>query len=190
MSTPYFADGGRKLRGSRKNADTGSQIVTQGVGALLPLRRAKATQFARPADTTAYAIGDVISTLAGAVITFADIVDVAGDYVWVEAVKLFMSTAVATALAAELNLFAVAPAVIADNAAWAPTDAEMLNWVAGIPLTNSFAGTVNRNYITSALAMPCKTVDKNLYGVLVARNAYVPTSAETFDLTLHVRDAV
>lgn len=185
--------GARNFRAFNQVGDTPNAPLTPGFGQILPLRKVAAAQFARPADTTAYTAGDVISTLAGLVLTFPLVSDIPADYVYLEAVKMFMSSAVATGLISELNLFSVAPAAIADNAAWAPSDAEMLNWVGAVPLVaaDGYAGTLNRNFIKSGLAMPIKlaAAATSLFGVLVARNAYVPTSAETFDINIHLRAA-
>lgn len=151
--------------------------------------------FTRPSNTTAYAAGDVVSTTAGAIMTFADVAkDASGA---IQSAMLLSSANVSTKLDAELWLFSVAPAAVADNAVIAFTDAELAylvdvisfptsEWKVGIATSGADGNAVN---VQRGLGIPVYTRVQNvpvndLYGVLVARNAYVPVSAEVFTVTL------
>jgi hypothetical protein len=144
----------------------------------------------RPADTTTYAAGDVIGTAATHMITLT-----AGQLREASKGVMFkaqvISTASPTLLASlELWLLKAAVAAQADNAAFAITDAETANVVATIPLSNSRVGLASGNTVyesdmaTYSFELPAFT--KDLIGILVVRNAYVPISAEVFTVNLSV----
>jgi hypothetical protein len=144
----------------------------------------------RPADTTTYTAGDVVCNAAtlqipnvarsgSAVIQHATLVSssnptLKGDF--------------------ELWLFSATVAAVADNAAFAPTDAEMLTFVGMIPFaTADFKaglsgadGPGNAMCQSSSLAIP--TTAGTLYAQLVVRNAYVPISAEVLKINLNILD--
>ncbi len=156
--------------------------------------------FTRPSNTTAYTAGDVVSTTAGAIMTFADAAKTAVGAI--QSAVLLSSANVSTKLDAELWLFSVAPAATAraataDNAVIAFTDAELAylvdvisfptsEWKVGIATSGADGNAAN---VQRGLGIPVYTRVQNtpvndLYGVLVARNAYVPVSAEVFTVTL------
>ena len=153
--------------------------------------------FTRPADTTTYAAGDVVSTTGGAIMEF---VGAARDGVGaIQSAILLDSANVSTHLDAELWLFSSAPAVTADNAAIAFTDAELANlvgvvnfglssWKVGLATSGVGGNAVN---CQTGIGLPFSKIigsapTNSLYGVLVARNAYVPVSAEIFTVMLTV----
>lgn len=151
----------------------------------------------RPANTTAYAAGDVIneSASAGTNITFSGAGKLRGserpaDGGVITSAMIVDSASEATQLDAELWLFSVAPTADNDNAAFTPTDAEMLNLIGVIPFGNSFVGTASGNVaLTSGyihIPYVCANNDIAIYGVLVARNAYTPISGEVFTIILDV----
>ena len=151
----------------------------------------------RPADTTAYAAGDVISDATGdAHFTFAESLrpgnkksHLSGS---IATVRLHSSANVATKLDAELWLFHTDIADVADNAAFAPTDAEALtlvgiisfataNWKEG----NAGADAAGNAVIEARnLGLALRGASPTLYGQLVARNAYIPVSGEIFTCEL------
>lgn len=157
--------------------------------------------FTRPADTTPYAAGDVVadSTSAATIIQFPRIAQNDVGCGMIQQVRLVTSANVATKPDLQLFLFDTAPGVVNDNAAFAPTDAEMLRCVAVIAFpTGSFvvgnagAGAAG-NAICDAqnLMIPFNMLAANtnaLYGVLVVRNAYVPVSGEVFTFLVTVLD--
>ena len=153
----------------------------------------------RPADTTAYAAGDVIadSTSAATVLTFRNACgDGSGGVI---RSAMFVSSLVpATKLNADLFLFHTAPTSYGnDNAAFTLSDADAINCVAVISLDGTTAANVkttdnNCVVINQALALPFKQAtlsDGALYGVLVARNAYTPGSGEVLTIKIGIQRA-
>ena len=152
----------------------------------------------RPANTTAYADGDVIadSTSAAAVLKFPNI---GGSGSVIRSAMFSSSIVPATKLSADLFLFHTAPSAYGnDNEAFALSDADLLNCVGVISLDGTTAAnvkvsTLNCVVINQNLAMPVKssttTTDSALYGVLVARNAYTPGSAEVITIKLGAEKA-
>lgn len=139
--------------------------------------------FTRPSNTTAYTAGDVVSTTAGAVMTFAS--DAEG---LVRAAVLIDSAAESTKPEFDLFLFTVAPNAVADNSAFAPTDGEMLNCIGVVSFLAADFKAASGNGMTQGVMsdMSYLAAGGNLYGVLVARNAYTPVSAEVFAVRLSI----
>ena len=167
------------------------QTIPDPLSLLRPVSKTVTVTKTRPADTVTYTAGDAISesTSAGTVWTFP----------WARAnglgailqdAALIVSTAQTLRLDAKLWLFDTAPATtLNDNAAWTPTDAEMKTLLTVISF---FVGTVmvgsgNTIIEQAALArsVACASGASSIYGVLVANNAYIPTSAE--DITIRLR---
>lgn len=152
----------------------------------------------RPADTTAYADGDVVadSTSAAAVLKFHGVCG-DGEGAIIRSATLSSSVLPGTKLSADLWLFHTAPTSYGnDNAAFALSDADVLNCVGVIALdgtvaANIKAGTLNYIVVNQGLALAVKglTTDRALYGVLVARNAYTPASAEVLTIKLGAEQA-
>jgi hypothetical protein len=150
----------------------------------------------RPSDTTAYASGDVIaeSTSAPTVFTFSDCVRVEGGSGVIGKVTIADSANVATKLSCELWLFSATVTPDNDNAAFTPTDTEMLTAVAVVPISTAYVGDATSGaggnaLLTSGvvnLPFKCDASSKALYGVLVARNAYAPVSAEVFTVSIYI----
>lgn len=155
-----------------------------------------ATTVTRPSDTTAYASGDVItnSTSAPVIITLANCAATANNSGVIMKAKVIDSANQTTAATLEAWIFNATITMDNDNAVFTPTDAELLTLVCVIPFPNAYVGDAtsgaggNRVYISDQLAIPYKCVpgSKDLYAVLVVRNAYTPVSAETFTLQLRV----
>jgi hypothetical protein len=172
----------------------GKQIVYN--APLIKIASAAAAK-TRPADTTAYAAGDVIneSTSAGTGWVFADSVTTPGGTGVIKRVYINDSAYVATNLSAELFLFDTVVGVDNDNAAFTPTDAEMLTCVAVVPVSTGrpgdiTAGAGGNSLLESAdvnIPFKCASGSTTLYGVLVARNAYVPVSGEIFTIRVIIQ---
>jgi len=148
--------------------------------------------FTRPANTTQYAAGDTMSDSA-AVMTFPKALkEFSGA---IQQAILVDSANQSTLLDAELWLFDTAPAVPTDNAAIAFTDAELARLIGvisfasvdskvGIPTSGADGNVVN---VQSGLGIPVVGLRTNdIYGVLVARNAYTPVSGEIFTVILQM----
>jgi hypothetical protein len=136
----------------------------------------------RPADTTAYAAGDVV----GGLLTFG-----AGQaHGIVETAVLVGTAAEATKPELDLFFFSEPPTVAADNAAFVPTDDQMINTCLGVItfLAADFhvgsANGVAHNVLHQNPSVSFLAPSGLFYGVLVARNAYVPISAEVFAVKL------
>ena len=160
--------------------------------------RTIAANFTRPADTTAYAAGDVIadSTSAPTVITFSR---ATSDSVsTIQQAIIVTSASVATKPDLELWLFDTTVTPDNDNAVFTPTDAELrtLIGVIAFPVASFKVGDATAgaggNSICDVQTLNIQinsTPQVNaIYGVLVVRNAYVPVSAERFDIRLKIKD--
>ncbi len=147
----------------------------------------------RPANTTAYTAGDVVSdATADAHFTFENASragtqnkQLGGS---IPTARIWSSANQATKLEGELWLFHTDIVAVADNAAFAPTDVEMLTLVGVVdfPAANWKAGAAGigaaGNAVCEAynLGFAFKSSEKKLYGQLVVRNAYTPVSGEIF----------
>lgn len=151
----------------------------------------------RPADTTDYAAGDVISAAtSNDHFTFLDAARSGGKNKQlggaIATARLHSSANVAVKLDSELWLFREDIAEVADNSAFAPTDAEMLTLIGVIDfnLANWKEGNATvgagGNAVVEAfnLGLAFKSATTTIYGQLVARNAYIPVTGEIFTVEL------
>jgi len=155
-----------------------------------------AASYTRPADTTAYATGDVVcnSTTAPVVLTFTGMARANAGTGRIVGARLISDSAAGTKGDFELHLFDLSTVTIQnDNAAWAPTDAHMLNEVGPIAFGSApYVGSGNEIYRLSEgagglpLAFKCAAADANLYGILVVRSAYTPANAGVITIELEV----
>lgn len=174
---------------NRNNGVTASATVKYAGGAATP----KAT-FVRPADVTPYDAGDLVanSTVAGTVapLAFTAAREFATSFFVIKA-RLRKSTANLTGAAFLLHLFASAPTVAnGDNVLLQAN--KSADYLGSIDITSMKAftdgawgagvSTLN-GPITVELAEGVRTI----YGLLEARDAYVPGSGETFEVTLELQ---
>lgn len=146
----------------------------------------------RANNTTAYDVNDVISKTgtAGTMLYFPTGIFIDGGGVITNA-TLVSSQNATTKLEADLLLFSEAITLAADNAAFAPTDANMEKLIGVVSFTAAAgkagnagsAGAGNAFCIVSGLSI---TVPAKTYGVLVARNAYEPIGTEKLTVNLGV----
>jgi hypothetical protein len=165
-------------------------------GAILVTSGGKTTiveaNFTRPSDTTAYAAGDQVcnSTTAPTIMTFSGCTSFEGGGGVIHAAALIDSVDAATGPEFDLLLFDTTATMANDNAACAVTDAEMLTFIGCISFLAADQKSVGANAVTQnrAVGLPFKCVanSTNLYGMLVARNAYTPASAEVFKVRLSI----
>jgi hypothetical protein len=149
------------------------------------IRRLPTASFTRPADTTAYASGDQVanSTTAGSVVpmTFSPCTKGAGRSAQIRRVRISKTGTSVTNTAVRLHLFNVLPTVSAgDNAA--------------ITIATGAAGyigqvdvTIGQTFTDGAAGQATCEVNVNsltLYGLLEARGAWTPASAEVITVTL------
>ena len=152
--------------------------------------------FNRPGDTNTYANGDVVcdSTSAPTVMTFVNAARVDGGGGIILDAALIDSANVSTKGIFDLFIFDKSVVTDNDNAAFTPTDTELATCVGVITFDTNFIGDLtsgaggNAIYKSGLLNLPfiIGTAAKDLYGVLVARNAYVPVNAETFTVRLNI----
>jgi len=145
----------------------------------------------RPANATQYAAGDVIGDTGGSgIMTITGAARVNGGSGMIVSVTVIDSAVETVKPNLELYLFDTAPAGIADNAPWAPSDAEMKRLLGYIDLDNTPLVTANNcTYrVTSHNPIPfkCLAGSKDLYCVLVERGTYTPISGEVFTLRIGV----
>lgn len=145
--------------------------------------------FTRPADTTAYASGDLVanSTTAGSVTPLSfTVARVAAGSGSIRRARIKKSGTSVTNTAFRLHLFAASPTVTnGDNGALLTTHS---GWIGSIDVNAMLAfsdaaagnGTPNSG---SEVAFKLAS-GQVLFGLLEARGAYTPTSAEVFTITL------
>ncbi len=154
--------------------------------------------FTRPSDTSAYAAGDVVSnsTSAPVIMTFSRASLGKGEAAIIQQAVIIVGANVSPKPDLELWLFDATVGMDNDNALFTPTDAELATLVGVIafPLASFRVGEATSGAAGNSVCdvqnvgMPINTLitDNALYGILVARNAYVPTAAETFTVRLKV----
>lgn len=152
------------------------------------------TSVTRPANTTAYAAGDVVAAADDSNLTFLGVVRQGNQPAFtgqVSTVLITSSANVGTKPDMELWLFSAIPATVGDNAPFTPSDAELATLVGVVDLpqaswyeANSASGDSGNSccIVQPSLVFQGSSVD--LYGVLVIRNAYVPVSGEVFTVKL------
>lgn len=158
-------------------------------------------KFTRPADANIYAAGDVIadSTSAPTILTFAGMAKGDSGCGIIQGAVLTSSANGTPKPDLELWIFDVAPAVTNDNAAFAVTNADLLNLVGIIPFpVGSFkvglsGAGASGNVVCEVdnLGIPFNTLSttpNTLFGQLVVRNAYTPISAEVIQIRLKILD--
>lgn len=144
----------------------------------------------RPADTAAYAAGDVLGTE----MTFDGCARSAGGKGMIASAMVVDSANQATPPDLELWLFSSPISDASDNAPFVPTDVELASLVGIIPFPNIYIGNATSgaggNLAAKSdvemLGFACAAASDDLSGVLVVRNAYTPVSAEVITVRLAV----
>ena len=148
----------------------------------------------RPSDTTTYGAGEVFADDASAATTagrFDFVVASPGKSFTIWDAQLIHSASETLKLSSELWLFDTAIVQDNDNAAFTPTDAEMLTLVGVIPFSIPFVGTAGGNCTFDAdMSRPIRrrvtAAETKIYGYLVVRNAYAPIASETVKIRLWI----
>lgn len=152
--------------------------------------------FVRPANTTAYASGNLIanSTIAGSVVplTFTLGNSFGPGSFRMSRVRISKTGASVTNASFRLHLYQSSPvASNGDGGAWLTTNA--IDWLGNIDVTSmlEFAdGCAGTGSVAAGSEMFLKlTSGAALYGLLEARAAYTPISGEMFTVTLEEVDA-
>lgn len=153
-----------------------------------------AASFTRPANTTAYASGDLVanSTTAGEVNPLAfSVAKLGSGRGKIKRVRLFKDNQTVSNANFTLHLFTEAPTVSnGDNGSFEIDTAE--NWLGSIGIDLSSGGLASTgDAIEAADVSPDILFDlggqnRGIYGFLEAEAAYTPASGETFTVTLEI----
>lgn len=150
------------------------------------------TNFTRPADTTAYAIGDVVSnsTSSTLLMTFAGAGRSNANSGYITKARLLTSQA-ANVAAFRLWLFNASSVTVAnDNAAYVFTyadDAKLVGYIDFPAMATSIgSGTGAFSQLVDSIRMGyvCAAADTALYGFLETRTIFTPANAQTFECVL------
>jgi hypothetical protein len=145
--------------------------------------------FTRPADTTAYASGDLVanSTTAGSVTPVSFTISrTTGAGGMIRRARIRKSGTSITNSQFRLHLYSASPTVTnGDNGTWLSDNAA--NYIGGFDVTidKAFSDGASGNGLPTVGSEINFTSD-TIYGLLEARAAYTPASAEVFTLTLEV----
>lgn len=150
---------------------------------------APSSNFTRPADTTAYASGDLVanSTTAGSVTPLSWVIARSDTgSVFIRRFKLSKTNTTITSASFRLHLYTASPTVTnGDNGAWLSTESGYLGSL-DITVDKVFSassagyGVPQNGYeINAALASGL-----TIYGLLEARAAYTPANAEVLTVSL------
>lgn len=157
--------------------------------------RTASGSFTRPADTTAYASGDLmsISTTAGSVDGFRinSLTQTPGGSTLVRRVRIRKTGTNITTCTIRVHLFREDPVTFAngDNGAFSSTGSA--DWIGSVDVTVDQAFTDGAcGQVTLATPLPIRTVGNNshIWCVCEARSAYTPASGETFTVDLVADD--
>lgn len=166
----------------------------------MALKKSTAT-YTRPATTTTYTIGDVVSDSAteGEALVFEGVVRSTNGHGEIAIATLVDSVNQTLKGDFQLWLFHTAPAVVNDNVAFAPSDAELANLVNIINFSTGIVGNAGTGAdgnvvyfgapasgVEDAVVFT-KQASRVLYGVIVARNAYVPLASSTLTVSLYFK---
>lgn len=150
---------------------------------------ASTASFTRPANTTTYAIADLVAddTTAGSVNPM--VFTLPSSNFKLQRVSITKSNTTTTSATFRLHLYSSSPTVAnGDNLSWSSTISNYLGDIDIDCSTRSFSNGGFGFGIFSASDFPVYlAVDQTLkvYGLLEAKAAYSPTSNETFTVTLY-----
>jgi hypothetical protein len=151
--------------------------------------------FTRPADTTQYAVGDLVanSTTAGSVVamSWSPFPVRAGG--WITGARLRIDKSDVTSASFRLHLYTATPTFVTggDNSAFSTVVATgYASWLASFDATLQAidaAGVSGIMAPTEGLVAPCNCLQGALvYGLLEARGTYTPKSASVLTVELLV----
>ena len=150
--------------------------------------------FTRPADTTAYASGDLIanSTTAGSVtvMSFTGVALEGGGTGMIRRVRIRKSGTSTTSASFRVHLYNALPTVSnGDNSAWLTDQSAAYMGAFDVTLDRAFTDGAAGNgvpLIGSELNFDLPGSSTTVYGLLEARAAYTPASGESFTVELEV----
>jgi len=153
-----------------------------------------ADNFTRPADTTAYASGDLVanSTTAGSVVPLKFQIDQVSANGKVRRARIAKSNATVTNAQFRLHLYSTAPTCAnGDNGAWSTTTSGYLGSLSlsaamGRAFTDGAEDIATPDAGTEVIFDALPGPGAVIYGLLEARAAYTPANAEVFTVTLEI----
>lgn len=147
------------------------------------------TSFTRPANTTQYAVGDLIANSETAASVIPLIFDNKGDMgrIYIRRIRFFKSGTSLTSASFRIHLFTKTPTTITngDNGAFSVSNIS--------DYLGAFDVTLSRAFTDGAfgVALPMSGNEVNalnnsyyLYGLVEARGTYTPASGEVFTATI------
>lgn len=152
------------------------------------------SSFTRPANTTAYAVGDLLSdnTTAGSVTPLKFSMNGLGRSGMVRRVRMHKTTNTTMAATFNLHLFDAPPTVTnGDNAAFAVAS-NLSSWLGKVAIdmtSGALAGaSAGCSHVSAAVAIGvCKPTGGGVvYGLLEVAGIYAPGSAEVFTVSLEI----
>lgn len=166
--------------------------MTMQIEAAPGLIQTPGASFTRPADVTAYAQGDLVanSVTAGSVVAMQFQVDNVCAHAKVRRARIAKSTATLTLAQFRLHLYSAAPTCAnGDNGAWSTTTSGYLGSLSlgaamGRAFTDGAEDIATPDAGTEVIFANLSGPGAVIYGLLEARAAYVPASAEIFTVTL------
>ena len=159
--------------------------------ALKPVVTQTSASFTRPSNTTAYTSGDLVAnnTSAGSVVAMQFTIAVGnGRALKIKSVKLETTSTTATNGDFRLHLYAADPTVTnGDNGVWLTTESTYIGFItldALLAFSDAIAAVTVPSVDTQLYwRLASGTI---LYGLLEARAAYDPSSAEVYEVTLNI----
>ncbi len=148
-----------------------------------------ASEIVRQANTTAYSLGDIITTASPSLMLFANMARLPGGTGAIPHAKLFASGMAATVGNFDLHLYSGSFVPDADNAPFGPNWDGVKQEVAKISFDESGGTHVYHAMYDEqnlSVVFKCATTTTALWGAIEARNAYTPASGGTLTVQLGV----
>ena len=177
---------------------SGANVDRQRIESCVPWKKVVGL-LTRPATTTTYTAADAMTDTGGAATPFT-VGRFNGARGRIHSVKLLCEVNQALKLQAEMYLFdgTAAPTAVADNAAFALSDADLANIIGVVQfdgptaaetfVTNAGAGVAGNAVIvgkmdndrSKSLPFQCGAATTLIWALFLVRNAYIPLSSEVF----------
>lgn len=141
----------------------------------------------RPANTTAYTAGDVVSTGAGEILEFASL-GAANDIITILGARLSIAVnAVPSGCTGfRLHLYNASPTAIADNAAYNLPAGDLAKYLGYVTISTPIDLGDNIFSQDDNLNITVKLAGTSLYGILQTIGAYTPSSGAVKTIYLNV----
>jgi hypothetical protein len=162
-------------------------VATKGTSSFVSAAGNPSASVTRPADTTAYAANDVISTAAGANITFTTGMPTGSKLAIYSAIMRTTDAGVIAGMTSyRLHLYSSAPTAIADNAAHALVTADAAKYLGYITLSalEDRGDLLFKRSDGINAVMSLATGSATLYGQLQTVGAFTPTSGTVYTIEL------